>query len=43
MSMGLICGMSRKETLLAFPGEVFDLFELYLRGHGVKKNKREDD
>ena len=42
LRMGMACGFSRKETLLASPGEISDAWELYLQAHGVKK-KREDD
>lgn len=34
--MGVTSGLSQKETLLATPGEVADLWELYLKAHGVK-------
>ena len=34
--MGTVNGLSAKETLLATPGEVFDLFELYLAANGYK-------
>ena len=34
--------LSKKEVLLSHPGEVDDLWELYLRAHGVKR-KTEDD
>ena len=40
--MGTLAGLSKKETLHSPPGLVFDLFELYLRAHGVKK-KGEDE
>jgi len=40
--MGTTSGLSRKETLLSPPGEVFDIFELYLRAHGVKQEKEAD-
>lgn len=43
LSMGLLCGLSVKETMLSFPGEVFDLFELYLRDHGLKKKPQPED
>lgn len=42
LRMGMACGFSRKETLLASPGEISDAWELYLQAHGVKK-KREDE
>lgn len=35
--MGTAGGLSKKETLLSTPGEVGDLWELYLQDHGVKK------
>lgn len=34
--MGAACGLSKRETLLSAPGEVGDLWELYLRAHGVR-------
>lgn len=40
--MGMACGFSQKETLLASPGEISDAWELYLQAHGVKR-KRDDD
>lgn len=42
LRMGTACGFSRKETLLASPGEISDAWELYLQAHGARK-KREDD
>lgn len=42
LRMGMACGFSQKETLLASPGEISDAWELYLQAHGVKR-KREDD
>ena len=41
--MALLCGMSKKEALLSPPGEVYDLFELYLRAHGLKKKPGPED
>lgn len=41
--MALLSGMSTKEALLSPPGEVFDLFELYLRAHGQKKRPGPED
>ena len=40
--MGLACGLTRTEALLAAPGEVSDLWELYLRAHGVKQKNPDD-
>ena len=40
--MGLVSGLSVKEALLMAPGEVYDLFELHLRAHGVKRKKEVD-
>jgi hypothetical protein len=36
--MGALCGLSAKETLLMPPGALWDVWELYLRGQGVKKD-----
>lgn len=41
--MGTACGLSKTETLLSTPGEVGDLWELYLMAHGVKKKGPEDE
>lgn len=43
LNMGILCGLSGKETMLSFPGEVFDLFELYLRDHDLKKKPEPED
>ena len=40
--MGTANGLSKRDVLLSYPGEVEDLWELYLRAHGVKR-KTEDD
>lgn len=40
--MGTACGLSKKDVLLSRPGEVDDLWGLYLRAHGAKR-KMEDD
>ena len=37
LRIGTACGLSKKETMLSAPGEVGDLWELYLQAHGVKK------
>ena len=37
--MGAINGLSAKETMLMCPGEIFDLWELYLRAHGKGSEK----
>lgn len=39
--MGALNGLSAKETMLAPPGEMFDLFELYLAAHGAKRGERD--
>ena len=41
--MGTLSGLSKTETMLSAPGEVFDLFELHLRVNGVKKEKSSDE
>ena len=35
----VLCGLSVTEALFMPPGEVFDLWELYLKAHGKKGNK----
>lgn len=40
--MGTLSGLSAKEALLMPPGEVFDLFELYLRAHGIKEKPADE-
>ena len=37
--MATVCGISVKEALLMPPGEVSDVFELYLRAHGKRPSK----
>lgn len=37
LRMGALNGLSAKETLLMRPGQVFDLFDLYLQANGAKK------
>ena len=39
--MGTAAGLSKKETVLSTPGEVVDLWELYLQAHGVKRKQEE--
>lgn len=38
----VLCGLTRRETLLSTPGEAGDLWELYIQAHQPKR-KREDD
>ena len=40
--MGTVCGLTKKEVLLSAPGEIGDLWELYLQAHGIGK-KTEDE
>ena len=40
--IGVLCGLTRRETLLSTPGEAGDLWELYILAHQPKR-KREDD
>jgi len=40
--MGTINGLSKRETMLSTPGEIFDLWELYLKAHGVGQKKEEE-
>lgn len=35
--MGTAAGLSKVETLRSTPGEMGDLWELYLKAHGVKQ------
>ena len=35
--MGTLSGLSKADTLLSSPGEVGDLWELYLQAHGGRK------
>lgn len=39
LRMATASGISVKEALLMPPGEVSDVFELYLRARGVKKER----
>lgn len=34
--MGTLNGLSKKETMLSCPGEIFDLWALYLKKEGAK-------
>ena len=34
LRIGALCGLSRRDALLSAPGELGDLWELYLRAHG---------
>ena len=43
LRIGALCGFSRKETLLAFPGEIGDAWELYLQAHGGRKRGAEEE
>lgn len=40
--MGTAAGLSKREALLSTPGEVTDLWELYLQAHGVKRKREEE-
>ncbi len=35
--MGAVNGFTKKETLLSTPGELGDLWSLYLKAHGIKR------
>lgn len=41
--MGAASGLSRRDTLLSTPGEVGDLWELYLRAHGARREREPED
>lgn len=40
--IGALCGFSRRETMLSAPGEIGDMWELYLQANGAGR-KREDE
>ena len=40
--MGAVNGLSVKETMLMPPGELYDLFELYLQTNGYKEEEEVD-
>ena len=40
---GIAAGLSPKDALLMPPGEVEDLFELYLRARGVRRRTEPED
>lgn len=40
--MATASGVSVKEALLMPPGEVYDIFELYLRANGIKREKEKE-
>lgn len=42
LRIGALCGFSRKETLTAPPGELWDAWELYLQAHGGKKRAEDE-
>jgi len=37
--MGTINNLSVKETMLMLPGEIYDLWELYIQVNGLKPKK----
>lgn len=39
--MATMCGISVKEAMLMPPGEVYDVFELYIRANGRKQKNVE--
>ncbi len=41
--MGTASGLTKKETLLSTPGEIGDLWELYLRAHSPRKKQEPED
>ncbi len=40
---GIVAGLSPKEALLMPPGEVADLFELYIRAHRWRRRAEPED
>ena len=43
LGRGTAGGLSKKETLQSTPGEIGDLWELYLRAKGAKKEREPED
>jgi len=43
LRMGILCGLTRRETLTSTPGEVGDLWELYLRASGARRDGDADE
>ncbi len=41
--MAAAAGLSVKEAYLMAPGELYDVFELYLQAHSIKHKKSEED
>ncbi len=39
---GMAAGMGKREVLLSTPGEVGDLWELYLRARGAGRQERDE-
>lgn len=39
LRMGAVNGLSKKDVLLSAPGEIGDLWELYLQAKGAKKER----
>ena len=39
--MGAASGLAKRDTLFSVPGEVADLWELYLQAHGGKRKQEE--
>ncbi len=42
LRIGTLCGLSRNEVLSSAPGELGDLWELYLQAHGVRRGAEEE-
>lgn len=40
--MGALSGISAKESLLMAPGELWDVWELYLRAHRPRKSETDE-
>jgi len=40
--MGTICGLSARETLFFTPGELYDIFDIYLEANGNNKKSADD-
>ncbi len=43
LHMGAACGLSKKDVLFSTPGEVGDLWELYLQAHRGKRGPSPED
>lgn len=42
LRIGTLCGLSRNDTLMSAPGELGDLWELYLQAHGARRGVEDE-